>query len=999
MADNEISLNIEETNKLRLSLGLKPLKLTSDEPSGPTPQELARDKKIEQDKLAADLKARIASHRTKRQHEAFMAVKALGEADNDETDDLRSWVSSSRVKAAQFKSEQGAKKAEEEERAMSDSDDDEGKYSSKDLAGLKVKHDANEIIEGETVILTLADKHILTAKGTIDEENDELENVLKAEHKKREKAMEASGKKAKPLYDEQEEEAMLIDAAGGVAMEKARRQEEMRKKLDAGNKILDSASAAAKAVGDYYTEGELAAMKPVEDEDTANVIKALDAEAAAKEEVEEEDTADVTKALDAEAAAKEEVEDKDTANVIKALDAEAAANEEVEEVDTADVTKALDAEAAAKEEVEEEDTAEVIKALEAEAAGKEEVEEEDTADVIKALEEEAAAKEKAGLDDGTYAELGTRSERKTEAVAKEEAGLDDGTYAELGTRSEGKATMEAGVKAEQQAAEEKYARFDRAVDKANWAATMEAKIKAEQKAAEEKRGRFDRAATNEAKIKAEQKAAEEKRACFDCAATMEAKVKAEQKAAEEKRARFDRAVDKANWASLALKNQPKEMAPGEEEVYGDEVDNELYESLARARRQEMAPEEEEVYGDEVDNELFESLARARRQVQVKTEDETKPSLDNIAASAAVKREEDETALKEDLKSGLAFTETSEFVRNIQAAKAKDLPGSKAQTDAKAEDLDVYMDDDVKVEDVKSEPESEEDMGGNPQGRWVAAEGEGGGRAGRGGRQIRKRDRDGDEDEDEAGSSKGHGDNVIPKRDRDGDEDEDEAGSSEEHGDNVVNEASGYRLLQYRASVCCSTGPGLAGVLGLLKDKGEFTKDRIVWAGRNHDKSKVALQGLGDTYTGGAHEEHYARSIETALTKKDEFGRILTPKERFRDLCYQFHGIQPSKNKQAKRLKKAAEEIAMHKVATSEFNKDVEKMMAVHKMTALPYIPLSGKDAAKSLQAAAASSNLGKPAKGSGKGEGKGKYLGHLGGGQTPLLGDRKVEAMLGVRKG
>lgn len=47
------------------------------------------------------------------------------------------------------------------------------------LKGLKVKHAANELLEGETMILTLADKNILDAKGELDEEEqDELENVL-----------------------------------------------------------------------------------------------------------------------------------------------------------------------------------------------------------------------------------------------------------------------------------------------------------------------------------------------------------------------------------------------------------------------------------------------------------------------------------------------------------------------------------------------------------------------------------------------------------------------------------------------------------------------------------------------------------------------------------------------------------------------------------------------------------------------------------------------------
>ena len=47
------------------------------------------------------------------------------------------------------------------------------------LKGLKVKHTADELQEGETMILTLADKNILHDKGDLDdEEQDELENVL-----------------------------------------------------------------------------------------------------------------------------------------------------------------------------------------------------------------------------------------------------------------------------------------------------------------------------------------------------------------------------------------------------------------------------------------------------------------------------------------------------------------------------------------------------------------------------------------------------------------------------------------------------------------------------------------------------------------------------------------------------------------------------------------------------------------------------------------------------
>jgi hypothetical protein len=46
-----------------------------------------------------------------------------------------------------------------------------------------VKHGADELQEGETMILTLADKNILDDKGDLDdEEQDELENVLAVCH-------------------------------------------------------------------------------------------------------------------------------------------------------------------------------------------------------------------------------------------------------------------------------------------------------------------------------------------------------------------------------------------------------------------------------------------------------------------------------------------------------------------------------------------------------------------------------------------------------------------------------------------------------------------------------------------------------------------------------------------------------------------------------------------------------------------------------------------------
>jgi len=79
--------------------------------------------------------------------------------------------------------------------------------------------------------------------------------------------------------------------------------------------------------------------------------------------------------------------------------------------------------------------------------------------------------------------------------------------------------------------------------------------------------------------------------------------------------------------------------------------------------------------------------------------------------------------------------------------------------------------------------------------------------------------------------------------------------------------------------------GLAACLNLIKEKG-ILKDKVQWAGRTNDKKPVALIGLGDVYTGGSHEDAMQQRIETALTQRDEFGRVMTPKERFRVMCHQ-----------------------------------------------------------------------------------------------------------------
>jgi U4/U6.U5 tri-snRNP-associated protein 1 len=67
-----------------------------------------------------------------------------------------------------------------QEQEMDNSEDeDEGRpLSTAELAGMKVRHTADELQEGQGMILTLADRGILDEKGMLIDDADELEEVV-----------------------------------------------------------------------------------------------------------------------------------------------------------------------------------------------------------------------------------------------------------------------------------------------------------------------------------------------------------------------------------------------------------------------------------------------------------------------------------------------------------------------------------------------------------------------------------------------------------------------------------------------------------------------------------------------------------------------------------------------------------------------------------------------------------------------------------------------------
>ncbi|KAH9945190.1 SART-1 protein [Epithele typhae] len=171
----EESISLEETNKIRISLGLKPL--TDDKAPATNKEAEAEDNYTKQrDREAKEretkaLQDRIAKQRNKRELNAKLKGATLGDADGS-VDDTLKWIKRSKKKEKEL-----AKKRQEELENMDkmfQGDD----YTEKDLEGLKVSHDFEGMEDGEARILTLKDSRVL------DNEEDELQNVDMAERER-----------------------------------------------------------------------------------------------------------------------------------------------------------------------------------------------------------------------------------------------------------------------------------------------------------------------------------------------------------------------------------------------------------------------------------------------------------------------------------------------------------------------------------------------------------------------------------------------------------------------------------------------------------------------------------------------------------------------------------------------------------------------------------------------------------------------------------------------
>lgn len=203
---------IEDLNKVRKAMGLKPLPVPNAAPAQPkepskddeeaastieTREALAGDnykKYLGEEKSKRDREARLSAikkEREKAQRLATLKGQGLGDLDDEDAGDAKSWLKG--MKKKQKKIAEARQKEEEDEAAKVAAAKAAG-YSSKDLAGVKVAHDMSTLLDGDDQVLTLKDTTVLD-----EEEGDELENMDLREQEKLNEKLDL--KKKKPIYD------------------------------------------------------------------------------------------------------------------------------------------------------------------------------------------------------------------------------------------------------------------------------------------------------------------------------------------------------------------------------------------------------------------------------------------------------------------------------------------------------------------------------------------------------------------------------------------------------------------------------------------------------------------------------------------------------------------------------------------------------------------------------------------------------------------------------
>ncbi|OAJ41714.1 hypothetical protein BDEG_25270 [Batrachochytrium dendrobatidis JEL423] len=274
--EKEVSLSVEETNKLRTLLGLKPLETGPSSKNAQAEDNFQRHKddaikKKERMDLAEKInREKELAHRNKK-----LAGKGLGEASDEEdaVGDAAAWVLKTKAKSVSNKVSKREQRLANK-RAQELTEMDQQAYSSVDLAGLRVGHAIDDLAETGETTLILKDSTIMENE----EDGDELVSVSLAEHERTKKNLD--NKKKRPGYnpydddselggkkdilhqynDEDVKTSFTLGSKGIVDIEKLETAKiEVSEKMRLQTVSLDYEKT--RQIADYYTKDELVSFK------------------------------------------------------------------------------------------------------------------------------------------------------------------------------------------------------------------------------------------------------------------------------------------------------------------------------------------------------------------------------------------------------------------------------------------------------------------------------------------------------------------------------------------------------------------------------------------------------------------------------------------------------------------------------------------------------------------------------------------------------------------
>lgn len=263
----EISQTVEESNELRAKLGIKPLDTSSSKSavgSSSAPVHAPADKANQP--TEKDSKSKAQAEKAKKDHQALITGESLGDqlAREDGAGNNADWIARTRgadgsMKGAGAAAKQAESKKRKEAPASADSS----------VPKLKVRHDADDLREGETIVMTLSDRNLLDKDGNLIEADDELSNVNMADTEKYKKFEAIRNQKE---YDPTKAGADILDKydevktgptgfmIGGTVMGTIE-EKDPEKRLAILTAISEKQTSDLKFQSDYFTSEEMAKFK------------------------------------------------------------------------------------------------------------------------------------------------------------------------------------------------------------------------------------------------------------------------------------------------------------------------------------------------------------------------------------------------------------------------------------------------------------------------------------------------------------------------------------------------------------------------------------------------------------------------------------------------------------------------------------------------------------------------------------------------------------------